>query len=391
VNPPAAHHCATAPGATRRRTLQGIAAGAAALALPSLASNPPHGGPDIVVGRSSALAGPMAPFLAPIHEGQEAAIEDFNAQGGVAGRKLRLVSRDDGFDPRRTLDNARQLVEADGALALFGQAGTSQVLALLPYLAQARTPLVAIYTGSPALREARSPWLFSTSVTYADELVKIVRNLVAIQTTHIGVAYENNDFGKLVLPLVEKAAAAEGATLVGTHAMDSSGKDAEAAAHALAGLQPQAVVMVAAGPSVVAYVRAHRAHMGVPLYTLSLGAGERVIQALGDDARGLAVARTTPSPARGTIQVTRDFQAAMKQRGLDANYDRYRGYIDARVLVEGLRAAGPSVTGPGLVQAMEGLGRLDLGGLAFQFGPQNHYGSHYVDIAVIGPGGHYMR
>jgi hypothetical protein len=81
----------------------------------------------------------------------------------------------------------------------------------------------------------------------------------------------------------------------------------------------------------------------------------------------------------------------MKQRGLDANYDRYRGYIDARVLVEGLRAAGPSVTGPGLVQAMEGLGRLDLGGLAFQFGPQNHYGSHYVDIAVIGPGGHYMR
>ncbi len=385
----ASHRPAPTPDAPRRRTLHGLAAGAVALALPPMARAQARG--DIPVGRSSALSGGMAPFLAPIHEGQKAAIADLNAQGGIGGRKVRIVSLDDGFDAQRALENARKLVEAEGAVALFGQAGTSQVLALLPYLAQARTPLVAVYTGSPAVRAAQSPWLFTTSVSYADELVKIVRNLAAIQTTRIAVAYENNDFGKLALPLVEKAAAAEGATLVGAHAMDSSGKDAEAAARALAGLKPQAVVMIAAGPPVVAYVRAHRAQVGVPLYTLSLGAGAQVIKALGDDARGLAVARTTPSPLRSTIQVTRDFQASMKRHNLDANYDRYIGYLDARVLIEGLRAAGPGVTGPGLAHAMEGLGRLDLGGHTYQFSAQNHNGSSYVDIAVIGPGGQYMR
>ena len=346
---------------------------------------------DIPVGRSSALSGGMAPFLAPIHEGQEAAIADLNAQGGIGGRKVRIVSLDDGFDAQRALENAHKLVEAEGSVALFGQAGTSQVLALLPYLAQARTPLVAVYTGSPAVRAAQSPWLFTTSVSYADELVKIVRNLTALQITRIGVAYQDNDFGKLGLPLVEKAAAAEGATLVGSHPMDNSGKDAEAAAQALAALKPQAVVMIAAGPAVVAYVRAHRAQVRVPLYTLSLGAGAQVIKALGDEARGLAVARTTPSPLRTTLQVTRDFQASMKRHNLDANYDRYIGYLDARVLIEGLRAAGPGVTGPGMAHAMEGLGRLDLGGHAYQFSAQNHNGSSYVDIAVIGPGGQYMR
>ena len=377
----------------RRQALRGLAAGAAALALAPLAraQGAPAGKGEIRIGRSTALSGPLAPFLVPIHEGQEAALADLNEQGGVGGRKVRLVTLDDGFNPQRTLANARSLVEGEGVVALFGQAGTSQVLALLPYLAQARVPLVGVYTGSPAVRAAGSPWLFTTSVSYADELAKIVRNLVAVQSTRIGVAFENNDFGKLALPLVEKAAAAEGATLVGSQPMDSSGSDAAAAARALHALKPQAVIMVAAGPSVVAYVRAHRAQLGVPVYTLSLGAGEQVIKALGDDARGLAVARVTPSPLRTSLAITREFQASMKRRGLEPSYDRYVGYLDMRVLAEGLRAAGPGVAGPSLVQAMEGLGRLDLGGHTYQFSAQNHHGSSFVDIAVIGPGGQYLR
>ena len=148
---------------------------------------------------------------------------------------------------------------------------------------------------------------------------------------------------------------------------------------------------MAAGPPVVAYVRANRAHLGVPIYTLSLGAGTAVRKALGDDARGLAVARTGPSPTKPTIALTRDFQASMKRHDKPADYDRYTGYMDARVLIEGLRAAGPGVTRASLVTAMEGLGNLDLGGFSYQFSPQNHHGSNYVDIAVVGSGGVYRQ
>ena len=371
----------------RRRSLVLALAGSAALAALPAGAQPAAGTGDILIGRSTALTGGMAPFLAPLHEGQEAAIADANAKGGIGGRKIRLVSLDDGFDPRRTLENAKQLNEKDGVLALLGVSGTSQVMTLLPYLAQAKLPLIGVYTGSPAIRAQQHPYLFTTRASYADELVKIVRNLVAVQSSRIGVAFENNDFGKLLLPLVEKTIAAEGASLAGTHALAAAGEDANEAAKALAAQRPQAVLLIAAGPPVVAYVRAHRAHLGVPVYTLSLGAGTAMLKALGEDARGLAVARTGPSPSKPTIQLTRDFQASMKHHDKPVDYDRYTGYMDARVLIEGLRAAGPGVTRASLVQGMESLGNLDLGGNAYQFSPQNHHGSNYVDIAVVGSGG----
>ena len=371
----------------RRRSLVLAMAGSAALAALPAGARPAAGKGDILIGRSTALTGGMAPFLAPLHEGQEAAIADANAKGGIGGRKIRLVSLDDGFDPRRTLENAKQLNEKDGVLALLGVSGTSQVMTLLPYLAQAKLPLIGVYTGSPAIRAQQHPYLFTTRASYADELVKIVRNLVAVQSSRIGVAFENNDFGKLLLPLVEKTIAAEGASLAGTHALAAAGEDANEAAKALAAQRPQAVLLIAAGPPVVAYVRAHRAHLGVPVYTLSLGAGTAMLKALGEDARGLAVARTGPSPSKPTIQLTRDFQASMKHHDKPVDYDRYTGYMDARVLIEGLRAAGPGVTRASLVQGMESLGNLDLGGYAYQFSPQNHHGSNYVDIAVVGSGG----
>ena len=379
------------PLARRRSLVLALAGGAALASLPARAQSTAGGKGDILIGRSTALSGGMAPFLSPIHEGQEAAVEDANAKGGIGGRKIRLVSLDDGFDARRALDNAKQLSEKDGVLALFGVAGTSQVMTLLPYLSQAKLPLISVYTGSPAVRAQQHPYLFTTRASYADELVKIVRNLVAVQSLRIAVAYENNDFGKLLLPLVEKVIPAEGATLIGSHSLDSTGKDAADAAKALAKLNPHVVLMIAAGPPVVAYMRANKEHLGVPVYTLSLGAGAAVLKALGDDARGLAVARTGPSPTKPTLQLTRDFQASMKRRGHAVDYDHFTGYMDARVLIEGLKAAGPGVTRASLAQAMEGLGRLDLGGFTYQFGPQSRHGSNYVDIAVVSSGGVYRQ
>lgn len=373
--------------ALRRRTL--LLALAAGTAAPTSFAQPGAGA--LVVGRTTALSGGMAPFLAPIHEGQDAAIADLNAQGGIGGRKVRLATLDDGFDPKRALENARTLGDKEGVVALFGVAGTSQVITMLPYLAEARLPLISVYTGSPAIRAQASPYLFTTRASYADELVKIVRNLVAVQSLRIAVAYENNDFGKLLLPLVEKVVPAEGATLVGSHSLDSTGKDATDAAKALAALQPHAVLLVAAGPPVVAYVRANKTLLGVPVYTLSLGAGTAVLKALGDNARGLAVARTGPSPTKPTLQLTRDFQASMKRHNLPVDYDRFTGYMDARVLIEGLKAAGPGATRASLAQAMEGLGRLDVGGYSYQFSPQNRHGSNFVDIAVVGTGGVYRH
>ncbi|MFN7152794.1 MAG: hypothetical protein ACK4OE_03810 [Acidovorax sp.] len=98
--------------------------------------------------------------------------------------------------------------------------------------------------------------MFTTRASHAGEVIKIARDLVAVQTSRITLAYENKDLGKLLLPLVEKTIAAEGRALVGAFALSPKGADAAEAAKAMAAQTPQAALRVVAGPPVVAYVRA---------------------------------------------------------------------------------------------------------------------------------------
>jgi ABC-type branched-subunit amino acid transport system substrate-binding protein len=377
---------------TRRQLLAGIAATLAA-PLPALAAPLPSPslGKELLVGQSAPLSGPMGPTMLGVLAGQKLAFDEVNRKGGIGGRPVRLELLDDGFDPKRTLENARTLVEQQEVLALFGTVGTGQTAAVLPYVAEKKIPLISAYTGSPALRERHHPTFFTTQASYADELVRMVRNLKAVQSGRIAIVYQNNDFGKLLLPLAEKIITSEGATVIATRALEPSGADAGAAAQALAASRPQAVVMIVAGPAVVAYVKANRAWVGAPIYTFSLSVGSSILKAMGDDARGLAVSRATPYPWRATTALARNFGALMQREGKAVDYDHYAGYINGRVLIEGLKNAGKAPTPESVTLGMEKLGRLDLGGYEMTYGPQSHHGSNFVEITVVGPNGNFMR
>lgn len=363
----------------------------ASLAAPLLPSAAWAQKPDMLIGQSAPLSGMMAPTMLGVLGGQQLAFDEVNKRGGVAGRRVKLVILDDAFDPRRTLENARTLVEQQEVLALFGTVGTAQTAAVLPYIAEKHVPLISAYSGSPALRQQPNPYFFTTQASYADELVKMVRNLKSVQATRIAVVYQNNDFGKLLLPLAEKVIVSEGAAMVASRPLDVSGSDSVAVAQGLASLRPQAVIMIVAGPAVVAYVKANRAHLGAPVYTFSLSVGSSILKALGDDARGLAVSRATPYPWRATTPLARDFNLLMDKLGKPVDYDHFAGYINGRVLIEGLRNAGKNPTPESLTQGMEKLSRLDLGGYTLAYGPQNHHGSNFVEITVVGPNGNFMR
>jgi branched-chain amino acid transport system substrate-binding protein len=369
-----------------RRSVLATIAGALVLPSVSHAQKSP-----LVVGQSAPLSGTMAPTMSGVLAGEQMAFDEINRKGGVGGRPVKLMILDDAFDPKRTLDNAHQLVEQHDAIALFGIAGTAQTAAVLPYIVEKRVPLISVYSGSPALRARPNPYLFTTQASYADELVKMTRNLMAVQSTRIAIVYQDNEFGRLLLPLAEKIITGEGATVAATRALAANGSDATAAAQSLAANRPQAVIMLVAGPAVVAYMRAHKIASGVAVYTLSLSVGSAILKALGDDARGLAMSRATPYPWSPTTNLARNFNQLMERQGKPVDYDHYVGYINARILIEGLRQAGKTPTPESLTQSMEKLNKLDLGGYSLSYSPQNHHGSNFVEITVVGPRGNFMR
>lgn len=375
------------PTLITRRTLLG---GLAATALAAHA-NAPASRNELLIGQSVPLSGMMATPMANVLAGQQLAIDEVNRKGGIAGRRVRLEMLDDAFDPKRTAENVRTLVEERNVLALMGVVGTGQTLAVLPYIAEKRVPLIAAYSGSPALRARPNPYFFTTQAAYDDELVRIVRNLLAVQAKRIAVVYQDNEFGKLLLPIAETIIATEGATLAGARSLQTSGADAVAAAQAVAGMKANAVVLLVAGPAVIGYVKANRAYTGLPVYTLSLSAGSAILKALGDDARGLAVARATPYPWRATTPLAKEFNAAMTKAGKEVDYDHYLGYINMQVVLAGLRGAGRNPSPESVKEAMEKLTRLDLGGYVMEFGPDKHHGSNFVEITVVGPRGNFIR
>jgi branched-chain amino acid transport system substrate-binding protein len=346
---------------------------------------------DIVIGQSAPLSGPMAPFIKSVLAGQKAAFDDANEAGGIGGRKLRLVIRDDGFDPKRTAANLNALAEADQAVAFLSTVGTAQTAAVLPLLSELKIPLIGAYTGSPALRTVDNRYFFTTQASYLDELVKMVRNLVTLQSTRIAVVYQDNEFGKGMLPLAEKVIAAEGAKVAAKSALASTGANAENLARELARVAPSAVVLIAAGPPVVDFVRANKAHVGVPIYTFSLAAGATVLDALGEAARGLAVARVTPFPWQATTPLIRQYTASMAKHKLPLDYDTLNGYLNARIMLECIRRAGVPVSPKAVLNVLETNGKFDLGGFELAFDAQHRHGSRFVELTVIGSKGNTLK
>lgn len=378
------------PNWTRRRALQSTAAAAGALTwLPALAEDVK----EIRIGQSCHLSGPLAPTMQAPLKGQQLAFDEVNKNGGIGGRPVRLIMIDDAFDPRKAVENTVKLIDEHRCVALFGYASTANVAAALPILADKKVPLVGAYGGSPSLRARQHPYFFTTLASYRDEVVQMIRNLVATQKTQLGVIYQNHAFGQLMLPVVESVAKELGATIVGKQPLEVNGSDADASAQALAGSKPQAVLLMAFGPSTVPIIKALRNHVGAPVYAISIANAKSLVAALGDDGRGVAYTQIIPYPWRQTSVLTREYNAVMKAANIEVDYDHFVGYLNARVLIEGLKRAAiaKALTPAGVVAGMEAIGKFDMGGYPLDFGPTRHHGSSFVEITIVGPGGKYMR
>lgn len=361
-----------------------------AQATPATAS-PPGRHEPVLIGQSAHLSGPLAPTFQGVLAGQQLALAQFNARGGVAGRPVRLLTLDDGYEPRRCTANVRQLIEREHVTALFGLASTPNVAAVLPLLAERQVPLVGIYGGSPSLRAQQHPFFFTTMASYRDEVLHMLRNQKTLQRDKVALVYQNAAFGQLMRPVVDDAARELGVQMAARVALEPDGSNAAAVAASLAEARPQAVILMAFGPSIVPFIKAVRQSVAAPVYAISIANAKALLEAIGDDARGLAITQVIPPPWRSQDALVRDFSAASSRAGTPTDYEHYYGYLNLRILLEALKRSGRAVTPTRLVATLEGMNRVDLGGYTVSFSPTNHHGSSYVDSTIVGPGGRFIR
>ncbi|MBU1363241.1 MAG: ABC transporter substrate-binding protein [Gammaproteobacteria bacterium] len=353
---------------------------------------------DIVIAQVAPFSGPLAPTGNNMKAGAQLCFDAVNAAGGINGEKIRLIATDDGYKTSETVRLVQEMTREHHPVAFFGIVGTGNVEGLIKgnILARAGIPLVAARTGATSVSTPVHPWLFLTRASYAQEIRKTVEQFVPLGYRRVAVFYQNDPFGLDGLKGLENALQQSGGELVAKGSYEKNTVQVENAVKTIAGASPQLVVMVsntAASSEFVKQFRATGNH--AQLSTISVTDGGQVIQKIGvDTARGLAISQVVPDPANMSVLLIREIQDRLKkypQGNATLNHTLVEGYLGAKVLVEALRLAGPKPTAKKLRDTLEGIGQFDAGGLNIGFSPNNHRGSAYTDITIIGRNGKLLR
>lgn len=374
---------------TRRPRLQALAS--TFLLASALACAPVRA--DIVVGQTIGVTGQAAATVKEALNGAQLWIEHINAQGGIKGEKIQLLTLDDEFDVQKAAANARVLIEQKKAVVLFMNRGTPHTEAILPLLQQHGIALVAPSTGAMLLHNPVQRYVFNVRAPYQREAEKAIEHLHSTGTTRIAVVHVDDSFGRDAMEGASKGFAKTRLQPVAVLKADREKPAYASLVPALVKAEAQAVLWVGSSQVVAEGVKALRAAgSSAQVVTLSNNASAGFVRQLGDASRGVIVSQVYPGERAVKYPLVQEALKLAKAKGYDElTPAMLEGFAAAKVLAEALRQAAPQFTREKVLAALEGLRRFDLGGLEISYGPGDHSGLDFADLAIIGADGRFVR
>ena len=378
----------------------------AALAAPALAAPLPAVNFTNSVGAARGISdseirfGMTAGFTGPVKErgrqmklGIEAAFNQVNDAGGIAGRKLRIIAADDGNEPARTLQAVRQLYEKDQVFGLIGSIGTATAAVAVPFALEQRMLFFAAYTGGVVVR--RDPpdrYVFNYRPSYAEEADAAVRYLVKIRRIpirQIAVFAQNDDLGDAGYAGVAKAYRAMGINDSGilrlNYARNTIEVDDAVNTLRLQKLPVRAIIMSASYRAAAKFIEKTRALYPELIFTSISGVGG---SSLADELKllgpryttGVLVTQVVPAVSGHSSAVLEYKNAIAKYfPGEAPDYASLEGFVAANILIDALKRTGAQLDTEKLVEALEATRNLDLGlGVQLSFGRSDHQASHKI-------------
>jgi ABC-type branched-subunit amino acid transport system substrate-binding protein len=347
----------------------------------------------VIVGQSVALTGPAAQLGIQMRNGIKAYFDEVNAKGGVNGRKLELVTLDDGYEPAKTVPNTKELIEKHRVFALIGYVGTPTSVPAVPVFTEAKVPFIGPFTGAEALRQPFNRYIFHVRASYYDETDKIVEQVLSTGGKNIAVFYQDDAYGQAGLKGTQIAMEKRGQKIAALGTVERNTVKVEDAVKKINAAQPDAVVMISAYTSCAEFIRQmKKAGSTAQFYNVSFVGSVSLANALGGDGPGVGISQVVPFPWATSVPVVKEYQTLSAKSGnKDYNFGAMEGFLVAKTFVEGLRRTGKDVTREKFIDSMEKMQDVDLGGFFVSFSPKSHAGSKFVDLTIIGRDGKFMR
>jgi branched-chain amino acid transport system substrate-binding protein len=343
--------------------------------------------PDtIVFGQVAALEGPAGALGRQMQEGILAAFEEANRAGGVKGRKLVLISEDDGYEPTRSIEATKKLIVEGKVFALIGAVGTPTSAGAQPIAAEAGVPFMAPFTGAQFLRAPFKPNVVNVRASYFQETEAIVERLAKDKgVTRIAVLYQDDAFGRAGLAGVQMALDKRGLKLAAEGRFERNTVAVKTAFLAIEKANPEAVVMVGPYKPCAEFVKlARKFNLDALFAAVSFVGSDALAKELGADGAGVLVTQVVPFPKDGSMPLLARYQAALKARDADAKPDfvTLEGYVAGRLAVAALELERGDPQRKDFLDTVFA-NSFDLGGLTLSFGPENNQGSTQVFLTIL--------
>ena len=364
---------------------------------PPQSANPGVYKDRVVFGQSAAFNGPASELGLGMKLGIEAAFAEANRNGGVHGRRIKLKSLDDTYEPELAIANTTALI-ADEVFALIGAVGTPTSRSATPVALAADIPYIAPFTGAAFLRDANAlPNVVNMRASYNQETEEMVARLTEdLGITRIGVMYQDDSFGR--------------AGLNGTlAALEKRGMEP-----ASVGLYPRNTTAVRTGlldlqqgnPEAVILVGAYRPLAELIAWARRIGEDWKFVNisfvgsnALADElskldaakGAGVFVTQVVPFPHDDTTPVVTAYHQALVNYDpkADPGFVSLEGYLAGRLAIAGMEKCGPQLTRSCFMDRFSNAEPIQLDSLNLQYGDGDNQGSDTVFLTMINEHGEY--
>ncbi len=339
---------------------------------------------EILIGSSLPLSGSIAQVGVNYAEGVRTAFEIVNRKGGVYGRQLRLITRDDGYEPLQCVLNTRDLISKDRVFALTSYVGTGTSVKAQTIWTGEQVPVVGFFTGARGLREPFNRYNFHVRSSYQDEALALVNLLTdKIHVKRVAIFYQYDAFGQTVLREVRRVLLQHQISVVAEGSYPRNSTDIASGLKRILDARPECVFMIATYGAGARFVRELKLNSKQPVIVgaLSFVAAENFIELAGRDANDSYVTLSIPHWTNTKVALVRDYyrDSALIYPNGKLNSISLEGYINGRVIVEGLKRSGRSPTREKFIDALESIHGPVLGeGFDFEYSHTNHEGSHRI-------------
>jgi branched-chain amino acid transport system substrate-binding protein len=375
------------------RALFLAAAGLAGTGVWALDGTAAAGLPPIIIGVSNVQTGPSRELGQDLVRGSSAYFDLVNHDGGIFGRQLSILLKDDKYEPDPAVKNTNELIGQDNAFFLFDYVGTptlTRTLPLLRYYQSDNIVNVAPFTGAdPQRLPPYNQFVFNIRASYREETRELVRYLRSKGLTKLGIFAQADAYGKSGELGVVNALAEFGQKVVRvvTYTRNQPYEDdMSAQVRLLREAGVDAVVTVGVYGPAAAFVRdARTSGWSAPIANLSFVNASEMLQKLREASKAtgkdltvdLINSQVVPSPDDSRYPLVAEFRAHAAPA--ECTFIGLEGWLNAVVVTEALRRAGPNPSRISFIHAMESLHGWDPGvGTPLEFSPTNHQGLHRV-------------